>query len=69
MLSALLVIVLLSNGFNIPELLLVMVTLNVLVTVYIYTVVTEFLMRFLVWLLIHPIYRVKKEKDYGINTG
>lgn len=60
-LSALLAVVLLKNGLNIPELFLVLVILNVLVAVYIYTLVPEFLMRFLVWLLIHSIYRVKKD--------
>lgn len=60
-LSALLAIVLLTNGVSIPELFLVLVTLNVLVAIYIYTLVPEFVMRFLVWLLIHSIYRVKKD--------
>ncbi len=60
-LSALLAIALLTNGVSIPELFLVLVLLNVLVAIYIYTLVPEFLMRFLVWLLIHTIYRVKKD--------
>ena len=60
-LSAVLAIALLANGFSIPELFLVLVALNILVAVYIYTLVPEFVMRFLVWLLIHSIYRVKKD--------
>lgn len=60
-LSALLAIVLLTNGITIPELFLILVLLNVLVAIYIYTLVPEFLMRFLVWFLIHTIYRVKKD--------
>ena len=34
--------------------------LNLLVAIYIYTLVPEFLMRFLVWLLIHSVYRLEK---------
>ncbi len=35
--------------------------MNAVVAIYIYTLVPEFLMRFIVWLLIHSIYRVQKE--------
>lgn len=59
--SAVLAISLLSNGFSIPELFLVIVVLNVLVAIYVFTVVPEFLIRFLVWMLIHSLYRVKKD--------
>jgi 1-acyl-sn-glycerol-3-phosphate acyltransferase len=45
-------------GFSIPELFLVTAILNAAVTIYIFTLVPEFLMRFLVWMLIHTIYRV-----------
>lgn len=48
-----------SAGFTIPELFLFTAILNLVVTIYIFTVVPEFLMRFLVWLLIHTIYRVE----------
>ena len=34
--------------------------LNAAVAIYIYTLVPEFLMRFLVWLLIHSVYRLEK---------
>lgn len=46
-------------GLNIPELFLISAVLNVVVSIYIFTLVPEFLMRFLVWMLIHTIYRVK----------
>ena len=44
--------------------------LNAVVAIYIYTLVPEFLMRFLCWLLVHSIYRVAKSgidriPDYG----
>lgn len=58
--SAVLAIVLLQAGFSVPELLLFTALFNAGVAIYIYTLVPEFLMRFLVWLLIHSIYRVRK---------
>jgi len=58
--SAIMAMLLLGNaGLTIPELFLVTALLNLVVTVYIFTVVPEFLMRFLVWMLIHTIYRVE----------
>jgi 1-acyl-sn-glycerol-3-phosphate acyltransferase len=58
--SALLAIALLSMGITIPQLLLITALLNAVVAIYIYTLVPEFLMRFIVWLLIHSIYRLDK---------
>ena len=52
--------VLLSHNFSIPQLFLVTAILNACVAVYIYTLVPEFLMRFLCWLLIHSVYRLRK---------
>ena len=46
-------------GLSIPELFLISAVLNAVVAIYIFTLVPEFLMRFLVWLLIHTIYRVR----------
>jgi len=46
-------------GLSIPELFLISAVLNAVVAVYIFSVVPEFLMRFLVWMLIHTIYRVR----------
>ena len=46
-------------GLSIPELFLITAILNAVVAVYIFSLVPEFLMRFLVWILIHTIYRVK----------
>jgi 1-acyl-sn-glycerol-3-phosphate acyltransferase len=58
--GAVLAIVLFQLGFNIPQLLLATGLLNAVVAIYIYTLVPEFLMRFLVWLLIHSVYRLEK---------
>ncbi|MCB1805605.1 MAG: 1-acyl-sn-glycerol-3-phosphate acyltransferase, partial [Candidatus Competibacteraceae bacterium] len=56
----LLAIALLNAGFSIPQLFLLVALLNAVVAVYIYTLVPEFLMRFLVWILVHLMYRVRK---------
>ena len=56
-------IVLLGQGMTIPQLFLITAILNALVAVYIFSLVPEFLMRFLAWLLIHTVHRVK-----GVDT-
>jgi 1-acyl-sn-glycerol-3-phosphate acyltransferase len=58
--AALLSIALLSSGLTIPQLFAVTALMNAAVALYIFTVVPEFLMRFLVWLLIHSVYRLRK---------
>ena len=59
-LSALMSVAVLAAGFTIPHVFLATALLNAAVAIYIYTLVPEFLMRFLVWLLIHSIYRLDK---------
>ncbi|RFP14530.1 MULTISPECIES: MFS transporter [unclassified Duganella] len=54
-----LAIVLLGQGFTIPQLFLVTAALNAVVAVYIFSLVPEFLMRFLAWMLIHTVHRVR----------
>jgi len=49
----------LNMGFSIPELFLVLALLNALVAVYIYSLMPEFLMRFLAWIFVNIIYRVR----------
>jgi 1-acyl-sn-glycerol-3-phosphate acyltransferase len=51
---------LLHAGLSLPELYLVVGLMNAAVAVFIYTLVPEFLMRFIVWMLIHSIYRLEK---------
>ena len=60
--AALSAMVMLKSGLSIPQIFLVTACLNALVAMYIFSLVPEFLMRFLVWLLIHTIHRVR-----GIN--
>ncbi|MEH6567346.1 MAG: MFS transporter [Halopseudomonas sp.] len=58
--SAILSIVLLSLAeLSIPQVFLTISLLNVLVNLYIFSVVPEFTMRFLIWLLGHSMYRVE----------
>jgi hypothetical protein len=46
-------------GFTVPQLLLSAALLNAAVAVYIYGLMPEFLLRFLSWLLVHSIYRIR----------
>ncbi len=57
--SLMAMLVLGSAGLSIPQLFLLTAILNAIVAIYIFTLVPEFLMRFLVWLLIHLFYRVR----------
>ena len=58
--AALIAIALFQLGFTIPQVFLLAALANAAVAVYIYTLVPEFLMRFLTWLLIHSVYRLEK---------
>jgi len=58
--AAALAIALFHLGLTIPQLFLVTAVLNAAVALYIFTLVPEFLMRFIVWLLIHSVYRLEK---------
>jgi 1-acyl-sn-glycerol-3-phosphate acyltransferase len=49
----------LGFGLTIAQLLLLTGVLNAVVAIYIYTLVPEFLLRFVDWLLVHSIYRLK----------
>ncbi len=57
--ASILSIALLSAGLSIPELFLVIAALNALVAAYIFTLLPEFLMRFLAWIIISVFYRVR----------
>lgn len=50
---------LLGSGVSIPGLILITGLMNIAIVVYIYFMVTEFLWRFIVWIALHTIYRVK----------
>lgn len=57
--AAIMSMLVLLSGFSIPELFLIIAILNALVAIYIYTLLPEFLMRFLAWLAISLVYRVR----------
>ncbi len=58
--AALVAAAFLELGVTVPQLFLLTAVLNAAVAVFIYTLMPEFVMRFLAWLLIHSIYRVEK---------
>lgn len=60
-LSAVFATLLLKLGVSIPQLFLVTAILNILIALYIFTLVPEFMMRCLVWLLVNTLYRIKHE--------
>ncbi|MFJ2993564.1 MFS transporter [Pandoraea sp. NPDC087047] len=57
--SSLMAMMLTKAGFTIDQLYLVTGILNALVAVYLYTLLPEFLIRFVMWLLLHTVYRIK----------
>lgn len=57
--ASILSIVVLMMGYTIPQLFLVLAVLNVVVAIYIYSLLPEFLMRFLAWILINLFYRLR----------
>ncbi|GLS03348.1 MFS transporter [Chitiniphilus shinanonensis] len=59
--AALMSIALLKAGLTVPGLLLTVALMNIAVALYIYTLIPEFLMRFLVWIGVHTLYRVRCE--------
>jgi len=57
--AAVLSIIVLKSGFSIPELFVVIAVLNAIVAIYIYSLLPEFLMRFLAWIVINVVYRIR----------
>jgi len=59
--ASLMATALLKAGLTLPWLFLVVGLMNAAVAAYIYTLVPEFLMRFICWLLVHSVYRLEKQ--------
>src|ERR1700722_2916141 len=57
--SALMAMGLTAAGFSIPAIFLVTALLNIVVATYIYSLVPEFLLRFIAWVLVHSFYRIR----------
>lgn len=58
--ASVLALVWLKLGLGIPRLILAAAIMNAAVAVYIYTLVPEFLMRFLSWILVNLLYRIRE---------
>jgi 1-acyl-sn-glycerol-3-phosphate acyltransferase len=68
--SALMAVALTSAGVSIPGIFLVTALLNVVAAAYIYSLVPEFLLRFVAWMLVHTFYRIRLVHPEGIpETG
>jgi 1-acyl-sn-glycerol-3-phosphate acyltransferase len=48
-------------GLGVPAIFLAVAIINIFVATYIFTLVPEFVMRFITWLLVHTLYRVRVE--------
>lgn len=59
-LSAIYSALIMSFGFDIKTLILSIAILNTAISVYIFSLVPEFIMRFITWMLIHTVYRINK---------
>jgi len=57
--ASLMSIVILNLGFSVPQLFLVLAALNIVVAIYIYSLLPEFMMRFLAWIVINVLYRIR----------
>jgi 1-acyl-sn-glycerol-3-phosphate acyltransferase len=67
--AALLGAVGLARGLSVLQLILVAALMNALVAIYIYSLVPEFLLRFVCWLLMHTLYRLQKRGAHFPETG
>lgn len=47
-----------KNGVSLVEMMYIVAALNLIVAIYIFTVVPEFMVRFIVWILIRTVYRI-----------
>lgn len=59
---------LMKSGLSIPQMFLVLALLNAAVAIYIYTLLPEFLIRFLAWCLANLMYRLKVEGDENLPS-
>ncbi len=68
--AAVFALALLYAGLSIPEFFAVLGLLNIAVAIYIYTLVPEFLMRFIAWILVNTLYRIRTSgSDHIPDTG
>ena len=67
--AALTAMVILGIGLSIPQLIIITGIMNLVIAIYIYKTVTEFLWRFVVWVSLHTIYHVKTAQLDNIPTN
>ncbi len=68
--AAIFALVLFNSGLSIPQFFVVLALMNAAVAIYIYTLLPEFLMRFVVWILINTLYRIHTHGSDNIpQTG
>jgi 1-acyl-sn-glycerol-3-phosphate acyltransferase len=67
--SALFAIALFKLGLGIPQLFLAVALLNAVVAAWIFWLVPEFLLRFLVWTLLNTVYRMRAEGLRNVPPG
>jgi 1-acyl-sn-glycerol-3-phosphate acyltransferase len=68
--SAIFAIGLSKAGFDLVHMIYILTALNLLVAIYVFTVVPEFMFRFIVWILISTVYRIDtKNKNYIPDEG
>ncbi len=58
-LAAVVALSVLKAGISIPQFFLILALMNAVVALYIYLLLPEFLMRFLVWIIVNTLYRVR----------
>jgi 1-acyl-sn-glycerol-3-phosphate acyltransferase len=59
----------LARGLTVLQLILLAALMNAVVAMYIYSLVPEFLLRFVCWLLVHTLYRLQKRGDQFPESG
>lgn len=57
---------LLAAGLSIPQFFVVLGILNAIVAIYIYSVLPEFLMRFVAWIIVNTLYRIRTSGQENI---
>ena len=68
--AALYALFILSTGVTVSTLFLIMALMNAVVALFIFKLVPEFIMRLLIWLVVHSVYRVDKiDLDKIPDTG
>jgi 1-acyl-sn-glycerol-3-phosphate acyltransferase len=67
--AAILAAVGLAKGLSVLQLIMLAALMNAVVAIYIYSLVPEFLLRFVCWLLVHTLYRLQKRGAPFPETG